>query len=67
MEVLSENFTKQNIYVEVSDILVTIDPLLVPENIIYLDKVKYNAQSLLFNNNGIQINNDKPIILSVRP
>lgn len=66
MDIIKESFTKQNIFVKVSNIVVTIDPKLVIDNIVYLDKINYTATNLLFDNNSININNSQPIILPIK-
>jgi hypothetical protein len=66
MDIIKESFTKQSISVTTSSIVITIDPDLVEENIIYLNKIIYTENNLLFNNNSININNTQPIILPIK-
>lgn len=66
MDIIKESFTKQSISVTTSSIVITIDPNLIEENIIYLNKIIYTENNLLFDNNSININNTQPIVLPIK-
>lgn len=65
MDIIQELFTKQNISVTVSNIVIVVDPDQTENNTIYLNKIIYTENNLLFDNNSININNSQPIILPV--
>lgn len=65
MDIIQELFTKQNVSVTVSNIVIAVDPDQTEENTIYLSNIIYTEDNLLFDNNSVNINNSQPIILPV--